>query len=143
MTKLHTDALLNHRFRQEAISTSGNILVRECHGLAREAGWWTDPATGEPIDPHTPYLIPAKLMLIVSEVAEAMEGDRKDLMDDKLPHRKMIAVELADAIIRCADLAGVLGFDDLGDIIVEKLTFNAQRADHKPENRAKEGGKAY
>ena len=37
-------------------------------------------------------------MLIVSEIAEAMEGERKDLMDDKLPHRKMAEVELADAL---------------------------------------------
>lgn len=27
--------------------------------------------------------------------------------------------------------------------VVEKLAYNAQRADHKPENRAKEGGKKF
>lgn len=27
--------------------------------------------------------------------------------------------------------------------IVEKMEFNAKRADHKPENRAADGGKAY
>lgn len=30
---------------------------------------------------------------------------------------------------------------DLLDIIEQKRAYNAQRADHKPENRAKEGGK--
>jgi hypothetical protein len=71
-----------------------------------------------------------------------MEGHRKNLMDDKLPHRKMQEVEIADAAIRIFDLAGAMGYD-LGAAIVEKLSFNAQRADHKIENRLKPGGKAY
>ncbi len=40
-----------------------------------------------------------------------MEGERKDLMDDKLPHRKMAEVELADALIRIFDYAGAYGYD--------------------------------
>ena len=82
------------------------------------------------------------LMLCVSELAEAMEGDRKDLMDDHLPHRKMMEVELADAVIRICDLAGGKGYD-LGGAIAEKLAYNAQRADHKMQNRVKDGGKKY
>ena len=81
-------------------------------------------------------------MLIVSEVSEAMEGDRKNLMDDKLPHRPMREVELADAVIRIFDLAGGYNLDIAG-AIAEKLAFNAQRPDHKIENRVKEGGKEY
>lgn len=83
-----------------------------------------------------------KLMLMVSEIAEAMEADRKDLMDDKIPSRKGIEVELADTLIRIFDSAGGLGLDVSG-ALVEKLEFNAKRADHKPENRIKEGGKSY
>ena len=71
-----------------------------------------------------------------------MEGDRKNLMDDHLPHRKMIEVELADAVIRIGDLAGKLGLD-LGGAIDEKLVYNRNRADHKKENRLQEGGKKY
>ena len=63
-------------------------------------------------------------------------------MDDHLPHRLMIEVELADAVIRIADLAGALGID-LGGAVQEKLQYNAQRADHKPEARSARGGKAY
>lgn len=108
-----------------------NDLVNLCHGLAKEAGWHKNPReTG------------TCLMLIVSEIAEAMEGDRKGLMDDHLPHRKMIEVELADAMIRICDLAGREGLD-LGGALVEKLQYNQQRADHKPENRDKDGGKKY
>ena len=63
-------------------------------------------------------------------------------MDDKLPHRSMIEVELADAVIRIADLAGALNLD-LGGAVQEKLEFNRHRPDHKLENRIAEGGKAY
>lgn len=82
------------------------------------------------------------LCLIHSEISEAMEGHRKNLMDDKLPHRKMLEVELADAMIRIFDLAGAHGMD-LGGAIVEKLAYNSTRADHKKENRLADGGKAY
>lgn len=71
-----------------------------------------------------------------------MEGHRKGLKDDKLPQYDMLAVELADCVIRVFDTAGALKIP-LGKILVAKLQFNTQRPDHKPENRAKEGGKAY
>ncbi len=87
-------------------------------------------------------LVAQKLCLVHSEVSEGMEGARRNLMDDKLPHRPMLEVELADAVIRIADLAGALGLD-LGGAVVEKLAFNKVRPDHRPENREKEGGKAY
>jgi hypothetical protein len=32
---------------------------------------------------------------------------------------------------------------DLGGAIAEKLAYNASRADHKPENRIKPGGKTF
>lgn len=75
-------------------------------------------------------------------ISRAMESNRKKYMDDKLPHRTGLEVELADAVIRIFDLGGGMGLDIAG-AIVEKLEFNRNRLDHKPENRAKEGGKAY
>lgn len=114
-----------------------SALVKAAHGASSDAGWWMN--TDIEGDRH---VVPAKLCLIHSEVSEAMEGHRKDLMDDKLPHRKMVEVELADALIRIADLAGALKLD-LGGAVVEKMAFNAQRADHKIENRAAAGGKSY
>lgn len=120
---------------------AGRALQDICHGAARNAGWWTDPKTGESVIDR-PYNFSNKLMLIVSEVAEAMEGDRKGLQDDKLPHREMREVELADAVIRCFDLAGAYNMD-LGAAISEKLAFNAQRPDHKIEARQATGGKSY
>ena len=131
---------------------AGNYLVEVCHGASAAAGWWGElEQTGD-----LPYdvaevrgdgrfgkaLVAQKLCLIHSEVSEAMEGHRKGLADDKLPHRPMVEVELADAVIRIADLAGALGLD-LGGAIAEKLEYNRNRPDHKPENRKAEGGKKY
>lgn len=117
-----------------SVKESVDALVERCHGDAKSAGWWDREITWE--------TTPRCLMLIVSEVAEAMEGDRKNLMDDKLPHRKMLEVELADALIRIADLSGALGLD-LGGATAEKLEFNKSRHDHKREVRAASGGKTY
>ena len=130
---------------RELIETSGQVLQKYCHGASKNAGWWDEQMGMEPprLAPcAVNAAVPTKLCLIHSEISEAMEAHRKDLMDDKLPHRKGIEVELADAVIRIADLAGALDLD-LGGAIAEKMEYNAQRADHKPENRAKPGGKRY
>jgi NTP pyrophosphatase (non-canonical NTP hydrolase) len=118
-------------------------LVRRVHEANVRAGWWTDLKTGADLRPHTPgpvRNVGEMLALIHSEISEALEGYRKNLMDDKLPHRPMIEVELADTIIRICDLAGGLGLD-LGGAIEEKLAYNAQREDHKIANRLLENGK--
>lgn len=164
-------------------------LIETCHGAAKAGGWWHDIKTGKPLDRD--YL--ELKMLMLSEVAEAMEGLRKNLKDDKLPHRPMEEVELADTVIRICDFIGGTGYlyrdsdyrgmlgvglhenraanlfeicqdivtDHLEsalagissygasqgykllDAIHEKIAFNANRADHKPENRKKAGGKKF
>ena len=82
------------------------------------------------------------LALVHSEISEALEGHRKDLMDDHLPHRKMFEVELADAVIRIFDIAAGLGLD-LGGAFEEKMEYNARRRDHQLEARRLAGGKKY
>lgn len=133
----------------ENIAEAGKTLQYHTHWASAQAGWWQDPKTGmnlrDEVRNGTRFgkaLVAEKLALIHSEISEAMEGHRKGLMDDKLPHRPMTEVELADAVIRIGDLAGALGYD-LGGAIAEKMAFNAVRPDHKKEARQAEGGKAY
>ncbi len=120
----------------ELATTAVNWLSKHIHENNVKAGWWSDPKTGDRIERNVGEM----LMLVVTEVAEAMEGHRKNLMDDKLHHRKMFEVELADVLIRIHDIAGSMNLD-LGGAMIEKMAFNAIREDHKMENRMKDGGK--
>jgi NTP pyrophosphatase (non-canonical NTP hydrolase) len=103
----------------------------QIHCANVEAGWYDKPReTG------------TSLMLIVSEVAEAMEADRKNLTDPHLPHRRGCEVELADALIRILDFCAHKGYD-IGAAVEEKIEYNRHRLDHKRENRQQLNGKKY
>jgi NTP pyrophosphatase (non-canonical NTP hydrolase) len=113
-----------------------NDYATVCH--AANIKWWQDIETGKPLERNKGEL----LCLIHSEISEAMEGERKGLMDDKLPHRRMAEVELVDAMIRIFDYSAAFGYD-LQGAFEEKMAFNAQREDHKHEARAIAGGKKW
>lgn len=113
-----------------------NGLAAKVHEANKR--WWKDLHTGLPIKRNVGEL----LMLITSELAEAMEGDRKNLMDDKLVYRPMLEVELADALIRLLDTASGLGLD-LGGAFVQKMEYNRMREDHTEEYRRGPNGKKY
>ncbi len=115
-----------------------NDLSQDVHNDNVLAGWWTDLATGQKKDRNVGEL----LCLTHSELSEAMEGYRKNLPDDKLPHRSMFEVELADTLIRIFDIAGAHNLD-LGGAIAEKRKYNSKREDHKIENRLKDNGKKF
>jgi NTP pyrophosphatase (non-canonical NTP hydrolase) len=135
-----------------------NELSRRCHEA--NIKWWLDlespcacRAFSEPARKDcahcggTGYLPKQRnfgelIALCHSELSEALEGHRKDLQDDKLPHRKMVEVELADCLIRIFDLAGGYGLD-LDGAFEEKTAYNAVRSDHKIESRLGVGGKKY
>lgn len=78
-----------------------NELSQTIYNNNKSVGWWDDPNR----------CLFECLQLVNTEVSEATEGCRKNLMDDHLPHRKMEEVELADAAIRALDLAGHLGIE--------------------------------
>lgn len=113
------------------------------------AGWWTDLSNNTDLVQEARQgtrlgkaLVAEKLCLVHSEISESMEGHRKGLQDDKLPHRLMIEVEMADAVIRILDLCGALELD-LAGAIFEKLSYNKTREDHQIKNRKEVNGKSY
>lgn len=124
-----------------------NRLVADAHEAAVKAGWHHDLVTGEP----KPLDFPKMIALAHSELSEALEANRKNLMDDKLPEYPGEVVELIDLTIRAFDTIGAVikkwadqGVDiDPGVVYVAKRNFNDMRQDHKPENRRAVGGKGY
>ncbi len=132
-------SIMNRCGSETKVAEVINFVVEDIHNDNVEAGWWTDLKTGESIL-QTRNI--GELLIVVSEIAEGMEGARKDLMDDKLTTRKMLEVELADAVIRIFDIAGSRNFD-LGGAIMEKRAFNKTRADHQLAARSGANGKKF
>lgn len=106
-------------------------LVRESHRVAKENGFWDDWATvldmydnvedDDIIFPKAMELnaINSRLALISSEVGEATEAIRHEDYDN-------LAEELADIVIRVADLCGGLDID-LENEIKQKMYENQRR----------------
>lgn len=94
-------------------------LQTKIHQQNKEMGWWDSPRSFSTF-----------VCLFHSELSEAMEGDRRNLMDDHLPEYEMFWVEVADFVIRCLDWLGheqhqTYGFDIL-EHITSKTDFLAQ-----------------
>lgn len=124
---------------QEHLTRMGvEAAIAMAYETSFRAGWYSDPATGEPIVRN----FGERLALIHSELSEALEAHRKNLMDDKLPHRSGVEVELADALLRIFDLAGAEGLD-LAGALIEKNEYNRNRHDHTAEGRSTANGKRY
>ena len=76
-----------------------------------------------------------RLMELVKSVAAAMEHYRRG----RIPNYMRTMAEGVLLAFAIAEIERI----DLFDIITQKRVFNRNRPDHKPENRAKEGGKAF
>ena len=99
-----------------------NELAREAHRTAEEKGWWGTKVPAE--------MIPEKLLLIHSEVSEALEDYRANKMRlQQTSGGKPVGFpsELADIIIRVADLANALEID-LDEAIKIKMAYNKTRS---------------
>lgn len=128
----------NQEYTKEQVIEAMNMLSDICHSASVRGGWWHDLTTGETLERNKLEM----LCLVHSEVSEACEGVRKGINDDHLPQYRMEDVEMADTFVRCFDYVGGHGLKT-AEAFVDKLIYNANRADHKPENRVKDGGKKY
>lgn len=91
-----------------------NELCELCHSIAKSKGFWDKERNmGE------------ALMLVVTELAEAMEGYRKK--DDQ-----NFREELADAFIRLMDMCGGLGID-----IEEEIRKKSEKNKTRPHMHGK------
>lgn len=127
-----------HIMNQGVPARLGNLGLYSAEVHTANQKWWYDLHSGEKLNRNVGEL----LMLCVSELSEAMEGHRKNLPDDKLPHRSMFEVELVDTLIRIFDIAGGMGLD-LEGAYQEKMKYNASREDHTREARLRHNGKKY
>lgn len=98
-------------------------LVAKAHENAVKHGFW---------EPPLPF--GTAIALIHSELSEALEEERNGNPDiwfacnesDNSRKPEGVAVELADAVIRIADLCGHLGID-LEEVIEIKMAYNEGR----------------
>ena len=83
-------------------------LIKLSHENAKAKGFWDEPRD-----------VGAMLMLIVTELAEAMEAHRHG-------DEENFAEEIADTFIRLGDLCGGLNIDRVA-AIENKMIYNATR----------------
>lgn len=113
--------------RLKAVETDN--MQSRC-GAAAKANGWHEAYENMSEEDKRDHII-TKVMLIVSELAEAAEELRDGFAPDETYYSdggkpEGFAVELADAVIRAYGLAEMLGVD-LDSLIEEKFSYNKTR----------------
>ncbi len=95
---------------------SGELTITEmvelCYSNSKEKGFW-----------EASQNISEKVMLVVTELAEAVEAYRNGIVKGE---KDCFAEEIADAMIRICDIAGYLEID-LEKEITDKMDYNKSR----------------
>lgn len=127
-------------FTDNLMRASHMATTQTCYRTAEEHGWWTDQTTDLPLT-HAQRIerIPEKLMLMVTELAEAMEeyriGSAMVYVKDGKPEG--LIAELADVEIRIRDLIGGLGVvEEYTDTVAAKMAYNETRSYRHGNKRA-------
>jgi len=94
-----------------------NQLSQKIHEVMHEKGFYTHPHN--PPCQHKSGSVAAQIMLVVTELAEAVEADRYADFEN-------FKEEIADAMIRLFDLAAAQDID-LDEAIKQKMEYNKQR----------------
>ena len=107
------------------------IALQDRIGLTNEKNGWHDEYLNTwPESPERRDHIITKVMLAVTELAEAVEELRNGHPETEVYFNgtkpEGFPVEIADTVIRLYDLAYMIGFD-LDSEIERKLAFNATR----------------
>lgn len=125
------------------MAKSLNALRDEVHEWACDKGWWTNPSPSPDIrsNDKTWRNVPEVLMLVVSELSEALEdyrsgkmitwGDSSEAIQKPgggiVPKPCGFPSEIADTFIRLLDICGAYGID-IEQEIATKMEYNALRA---------------
>ena len=99
-----------------------DTLAKGINQWANRKGFWSFP---DPIPLESSLIKSTKLMLVVTELAEAVEGFRKPIPSTIPPYTNE-EEEIADAIIRLLDYAGQYKLR-IGEAVIEKIALNEGR----------------
>ncbi len=111
-------------------------LIADAHARAIRKGWWelTIMEGGDGSALLAPFNLPERIALIHSEASEALESYRRDeplvwfrVKEDGTQKPEGLAIELADVVIRVADLCGAMNID-LDKAILLKSAYNETRS---------------
>lgn len=111
-------------------------LVERAHTNSAMKGFWNEFTSAENAGDESKLraLINEKLLLVVSEITEAMEELRsghkpEEIYTGDAGKPEGFGVEVADALIRLFDLVGGLEIP-IGDIVLQKMGYNSESRGH-------------
>lgn len=106
------------------MNNSIDILAQEINLWANKKGFWDFGIPG--LLPDNPLVKSTKVMLVVTELSELVEGIRKPV-ESQLSDFTNEEEEIADAIIRLLDYSGQYNLR-VGQAILAKMAFNEGRS---------------